>query len=146
MPSTREERDSVESSGDAGAALFSLACFYLFYFAIIILYIAGMWKMFAKAGKPGWAAIIPIYNIIILCEVAGRPGWWVLLFLIPIVNIVILAMISIDVAASFGKSTGYGIGLWLLGFIFYPMLGFGDAQYVGPAAAQGAPPAGGQQY
>ena len=133
-------------SADATGALFSLGCFWFFYIGIFVLYIAGMWKVYTKAGKPGWAAIIPIYNLVVLMEVAGRPGWWVLLLLVPIVNIVVLAMVSIDVAASFGKSTAFGIGLWLLGFIFYLILGFGDAQYVGPAAAQGAPPAGGQQY
>jgi hypothetical protein len=128
----------MDTAAGAGVTAF-LCIWYVVYFLIIALYIAGMWKMFVKAGKPGWAAIIPIYNIIILCEVAGRPGWWVLLFLIPIVNIVVIAMISIDVAASFGKGTGFGIGLWLLGFIFYPMLGFGDARYIGPAAAPQAP-------
>ena len=132
---------------DAGAAggLFAMtACFWVIYVAIIVFYIAGMWKTYTKAGKPGWAAIIPIYNLVVLMEIAGRPGWWVLLLLVPIVNIVILAMVSIDVAASFGKSTAFGIGLWILGPIFYMILGFGSAQHVGSAAA--APPAGGQQY
>ena len=131
----------------AGAGLAAFMCVYWIAMILLaVLYIAGMWKVYTKAGKPGWAAIIPIYNLVVLMEVAGRPGWWVLLLLIPVVNIVVLAMVSIDVAASFGKGTGFGIGLWILGFIFYLILGFGDAQYVGPAAAPGAPPAGGQQY
>jgi hypothetical protein len=104
--------------------------------AIAILVIAGFWKVFEKAGQPGWAAIVPIYNLYILCKVAGRPGWWIILMLIPFVNLIILAIVSVDVAKSFGKDIGFGIGLWLLGMIFYPILGFGDAQYQGPAAAR----------
>jgi hypothetical protein len=103
----------------------------IIYLAIIIAVIAGFWRVFTKAGKPGWAAIIPIYNIIVLLEIAGKPIWWIVLFLIPIVNLVIAIIVSISVAHSFGKSTGFGVGLGLLGFIFYPILGFGDAQYQG---------------
>jgi len=103
--------------------------------AIVVLYIVGMWKVFAKAGQPGWAAIIPIYNVYILLKIAGRPGWWLLLFLIPIVNLVIAILVAIDVAKAFGKGVGYGLGLFFLGFIFYPMLGLGDDAYRGPAAA-----------
>jgi hypothetical protein len=103
--------------------------------AIAILVIAGFWKVFEKAGHPGWAAIVPIYNLYILCKVAGRPGWWIILMFIPFVNFIIFAIVSIDVAKSFGKGVGFGVGLWLLGMIFYPILGFGDAQYQGPAAA-----------
>jgi hypothetical protein len=103
--------------------------------AIAILIIAGFWKVFTKAGQPGWAAIVPIYNMYILCKVAGRPGWWLLLLFIPFVNFIVLAVLSVDVAKSFGKGIGFGIGLWLLGMIFYPILGFGSAEYHGPAAA-----------
>lgn len=106
----------------------------LIQFVLIVLYIAGMWKVFSKAGKPGWAAIIPIYNIIVLLQIAGKPLWWIILFLIPLVNIVIIVLVSIEVAKAFGKGTGYGLGLAILGFIFYPMLGFSDATYVGPQA------------
>lgn len=104
--------------------------------AFAVLIIVGMWKVFTKAGQPGWAAIIPFYNIYVLTQIVGRPWWWMLLCLIPCVNIVIIIILSIDLAKSFGKGTGFGIGLALLGLIFYPILGFGDAQYVGPAAAQ----------
>lgn len=102
------------------------------YFALIILAIAGLWATFAKAGKPGWACIIPIYNIIVMLEIAGKPLWWILLFFIPIVNIVIAIMVALDLAKSFGKGTGFGLGLAFLPFIFYPLLGFGDAEYHGP--------------
>jgi hypothetical protein len=96
---------------------------------IIVFQIAAWWKMFEKAGKPGWAAIIPIYNIVVLIQIAGKPVWWIILCLIPIVNIIVLLLISIGVAKNFGKGTLFGLGLFLLGFIFYPILGFGDDQY-----------------
>lgn len=107
----------------------------LIYLAIFVLIIAGFWKTFVKAGKPGWAAIIPIYNIIVLLEIAGRPIWWIILFFIPIVSLVMVIIVGIDVAKAFGKGTGFGVGLGLLGFIFYPILGFGDATYRGPQVA-----------
>lgn len=108
----------------------------LIYLAIIILMIAGMWKVFEKAGKPGWAAIVPIYNIIVLLEIVGRPIWWIVLFLIPIVNFVALIIVAMDLAVCFGKSKGWGFGLLvILPFVGYPMLGFGDAAYSAPAGS-----------
>lgn len=99
---------------------------YLLIFAFIV---AAWWKVFEKAGKPGWAAIVPIYNVVVLLEIAGRPVWWVILLFIPLVNLAVSVIIGIDVAKAFGKGTGFGVGLALLGFIFYPILGFGDATY-----------------
>jgi hypothetical protein len=101
-----------------------------------VLFVAGLWKTFSKAGEPGWAAIIPIYNIITMVKIAGKPMWWVVLFFIPIVSIVAVFIIAIGIAQRFGKSAGFGVGLALLPFIFYPMLGFGSAT-AGPALAQG---------
>ena len=91
------------------------------------------WKVFTKAGQPGWASIIPIVNLFFLCKVAGRPGWWLLLLLIcfPIFWIII----CLDVAKRFGKGVGFALGLVFLGIIFYPILGFGSAQYQGGAPA-----------
>jgi hypothetical protein len=106
----------------------------LVYIVVIVVEIAATWKIFTKAGKPGWAAIIPIYNTLVFLKIVGRPWWWILLLLIPFVNIVILIILSNDLAKSFGKGVGFTIGLILLGFIFSPILGFGSAQYVGPAA------------
>jgi hypothetical protein len=104
--------------------------------AVGILIIAGLWKIFTKAGKPGWAAIIPIYNTYIICKIAGKPGWWVLLLMIPFVNIIFAILLMVELARSFGKGIGYAVGLILLNVIFIPMLGFGDAAYQGaPAAA-----------
>ena len=101
---------------------------------IAVIVIVALWKVFTKAGQPGWAAIIPILNMYFLCKIAGRPGWWVLLMLIPLVNFIILIIVSIDVAKNFGKGAGFGLGLCFLGFIFYPILAFGDATYQGPAS------------
>lgn len=127
------------TSADGGGMSVILLVLYL---AVLVVVIAGMWKTFSKAGRPGWAAIIPIYNIYTLVKVASRPGWWVLLFFIPLVNIVMSIIVSLDVAKAFGKSELFGIfGLWLFGFIGYPILGFGDAAYKGSGAAPAAPAA-----
>jgi hypothetical protein len=96
---------------------------------VTVLVIAGMWKTFTKAGKPGWGAIIPIYNTILMLEIAERPIWWILLLLIPVVNIIVSIVVSIDIAKNFDKGAGFGLGLAFFGFIFYPILGFGSAQY-----------------
>ncbi len=119
------------------AALFS-GVFMLVFLAITVVMIASMWKVFVKAGQPGWAAIVPIYNIIVMLQIVGKPIWWVLLCMIPFVNIVILLLIFIDLAKSYGQSAGFGIGLLFLGFVFFPILGFGSARYIGPAGAAGA--------
>jgi hypothetical protein len=113
------------------------------YIAVIVFEIAALWKVFVKAGQPGWAAIIPIYNLYILLKVIGRPWWWLLLFvvgvIVPFVGwillIVVGIIIAIDLAKSFAKSSGFAVGLFFLNFLFIPILGFGEAQYVGPAAA-----------
>jgi hypothetical protein len=106
----------------------------LFGLVIGVILIVAMWKVFTKAGQPGWAALIPIYNIYVLCKVAGRPGWWVILMLIPFVNFIIAIILCIDIAKNFGKGAGFGIGLAFLGFIFFPILGFGSATYQGGGA------------
>lgn len=109
--------------------------------AIAVFYLAAFWRIFTKAGQPGWAGLIPIYNYIVLMKIIGRPWWWILLFLVPIVNIVVLFIVYIDLAKSFGRSTGFGVGLALLGIIFLPILAWGPATYQGPAAAAPAPSA-----
>jgi hypothetical protein len=102
---------------------------------IALLLIVAMWKVFTKASQPGWASIIPIYNLYVWCKIVGRPGWWIILMLIPLVNLIIGIILCIDMAKSFGKGTGFGIGLAFLGIIFVPILGFGSAQYQGPSAS-----------
>jgi hypothetical protein len=109
---------------------------WIFAIAFYVIAVAGMWMTFVKAGHPGWAAIIPIYNIYILLKIAERPIWWLILYFIPFVNIVASIIVSIDVAKKFAKGTGFGIGLALLPIIFYLILGFGSARYQGrPASA-----------
>lgn len=108
------------------------AWFWILVIAFAILMIASMWKVFEKAGQPGWAAIIPIYNIYIMTKIGGKPGWWLLLFLIPIVNYVFVIWLYNMISKSFGKDEGFTAGLVLLGFIFWPILGFGSAKYLGP--------------
>jgi hypothetical protein len=103
--------------------------------AIVILMLVALWKVFEKAGQPGWAAIIPIYNWYILLKVADKPGWWLILMFIPIANLVIAFITCLSVAEKFGKSAGFAVGLFFLGFIFFPILAFSDAQYSGGAAA-----------
>ncbi len=112
---------------------------FLLYVAVIVLMIAATWKLFTKAGEPGWASIVPIYGNIVLLRITGRPWWWIFLFFIPLVNIVILIIHFIDIAKSYGKGIGFAIGLMFLAPIFLPILGFGSSRYVGPAAHQGAP-------
>jgi hypothetical protein len=97
--------------------------------AIAVAMIAGLWKVFTKAGHPGWAAIVPIYNMIVMLQIANKPIWWIILFFIPIVNIVIAILVAIEIAKRFNQGAGFGIGMVLLPFVFYPMLGFGSATY-----------------
>jgi hypothetical protein len=104
----------------------------LIWLGVIILEIAAMWKVYEKAGQPGWAAIIPIYNLYIMCKIGGKSGWWVLLMCIPLVNLIFVIWLTNMISKSFGKDEGFTVGLVLLGFVFYPILGFGDAKYLGP--------------
>lgn len=106
----------------------------LVYLVIIVLIIASMWKIFEKAGKPGWAAIIPIYNLIVLLEIVNKPTWWIILCLIPFVNFIIIIILSHRVSLAFGQGIGTTLLLIFLPFIGYPMLGFGSATYSKPAA------------
>jgi len=117
-------------NGESGGILFGI-----FWLAVILFYAYVGWRIFEKADQPGWAAIVPIYNLVVLLRIVGRPMWWIILLLIPIVNFIAGAIIYIDLSKSFGKGTGFGIGLLLLGIIFGPILAFGDATYQGPAAA-----------
>lgn len=100
---------------------------------IAVIVIVAMWKVFVKAGQPGWASIIPIYNTYIMCKIAGKPGWWVIMFFVPLVNIIFAILLMVALAKSFGKGAGFAVGLLLLGFVFFPILGFGDATYQGAA-------------
>lgn len=101
---------------------------------LALIGIVALWRVFQKASQPGWAAIIPLYNVYIILKIAGRPGWWLILYLIPFVNALVHIVVSIDLAKTFGKSSAFGFfGLWLFSLIGFLVLGFGDAKYQGAA-------------
>ena len=103
------------------------------YLAIAVLMIASMWTIFNKAGQPGWACIIPIYNLIVFFRIVGKPWWWLFLWLIPYIQIIWIIWAYNLLAKSFGKNEGFTVGLIFLSFIFLPILAFGDSKYLGPA-------------
>lgn len=100
---------------------------------LTVLAIAGLWSAFVKAGKPGWASIVPIYNLIVFLEIAGKPIWSILLYFVPLVNIIFSIIVFLDFAKAFGKGIGFGLGMIFLPFVFFPILGFGSARFVGAA-------------
>ena len=118
--------NSVNTMSTAG-----FTAYMIFALAIAVVSIVAMWKIFTKAGKPGWAAIVPFYNIYTEFEIAGMNGWMFLLLLIPFVNFIVMIMLYLKLAKAFGKGTGFGIGLIFLNFIFTLILAFGSAEYVG---------------
>jgi len=126
---TEEDLKTIQEVGAGLGALMGMI--FLISVPISILMIASFWKIFTKAGQPGWPAIVPIYNIYVLLMVARKPGWWLLLFFLPLVSAVISIIVYIDVAKNFGKGTGFGIGMVLLPWVFWPILAFGNAQYTG---------------
>jgi hypothetical protein len=99
---------------------------------LAILLIAAQWKIYTKAGQPGWACIIPIYNIYVLLKIVGKPTWWLIMMFLPFVNIIFAIWALNMLSKSFGKDEGFTVGLLLLGIVFYPILGFGSAVYQGP--------------
>ncbi len=134
-------------SSNSGFSAATLLPIMIISIALIVLSIVAMWRMYTKAGKPGWAAIVPIYNNWVLSEIARRPGYWALLMFIPIVNIILMIILAIEVAKNFGKSGAWGlflnfilspIGYLILGFGKYAYLGDGDGSTVAPAPASAA--------
>jgi len=126
-------------SNSAGAVAEVMAIFAAMFIPILIIWVItviGQWKVYTKAGKPGWACIIPIYNLIVMLEIVGKPIWWIFLFLIPCVNIIFAIWTINLLSKSFGQGEGFTVGLLLLGFIFWPILGFGNYTYLGPSAAE----------
>lgn len=100
---------------------------------IIIIQIVAHWKIYEKAGHDGWLSIIPFVNFYVLLKIIGKPGWWLLLLFIPIANIIIIIWVTNLLSKSFGKDELFTIGLIFFSVIFYPILGFGNAKYIGPA-------------
>lgn len=134
-----ENYDMAMSSSEmqmaSGGLMAMGAGFMIFVLALVVFMIACMWKVYTKAGQPGWAAIVPIYNYIVLLKIVGKPWWWLLLMLIPIVNFVIIIMVYNRLSKSFGHGVGFTLGLIFLGIIFFPILAFGSSKYVGPGGA-----------
>jgi hypothetical protein len=119
----------IQSSDGGGLAVL------LFQLLLIVLQLAGMWAVFAKADRPGWAALVPIYNLYVMLRIGENAWWWLLVLIVPIVNIYALYKIHAGVARAFGRGIGFGLGLAFLGVVFFPILGFGDYRYRGASRA-----------
>ena len=119
---------TTSTSGNVGAGSVIGSVVWL---VVVVAMIAALWKVFQKAGRPGWAALIPIYNTITMLRVTGRSGWWFLGFMVPLLNIFVAIRLVFDLAKVFGRGIGFGFGLLFLFPIFVLILAFGDAQYVG---------------
>ncbi len=134
-PFTLDEGDAAALGGIAAVFAAVGMIGLLIYLGIIVLTLAGAWAAFAKAGKPGWAAIIPIYNFIVALEISNKELWWIILLLIPCVQIIAAFIVAIEFAKAYGFGAGMGIGIVLVPFICLPIIGFGSCKYVGAAAA-----------
>lgn len=125
-----------DAATGAMAALFG-STMLMIVLAMVAIAIIGMWKVFVKAGQPGWACLIPIYNVYILLQIAGRPAWWLILYFVPLANIIVAAIVAMDIAKAFGQSAVFGfVLLFLLSGIGFLILGFGNARYLGPPNQQ----------
>ena len=113
-----------------------LIVYYIAALAATVLVLVALWKIFVKAGKPGWGAIVPFYNTYCLFEMSFGNGWLFLLLLVPCVDAVIGIIMLFKLAKAFGKGGGFAVGLIFLPVVFIPMLGFGDAVYYGPVQGQ----------
>lgn len=120
----------MQSDGFGGIVIILVAL------AVALIPLAGMWKIFEKAGKPGWAAIIPIYNTWVLVKVAGKEWYWFVALLIPVVNFIAVIVIMLGISRNFGQGVGFALGLIFLSIIFIPLLGFGNYQYRGGRGGQ----------
>lgn len=126
---TEFERFMPEDAFDS--ILASFPGLYLFFFIILIFAIVSYWKIFNKAGQHGWASLIPVYRNYLLFKIAFGSGWLSLLLFVPFVNAVMAVLLPFKLAKSFGKGMGYGFGLLFFSCVFYPMLAFGQAKYIG---------------
>lgn len=123
MPRTHGTLIPLQSGNGGGSVEFVASV------VVLAVVIAGLWKAFEKAGEPGWAAVVPFYNLWVMVRVSDNAWWWFVLFLIPIAQIVALIKVSIDVSKQFGQGLLFGVGLWLVPVVFWPLLGFGDYEY-----------------
>lgn len=131
-----EEYEAI-SMMDEGGGLLALIMANMFINLLIYVFFGFViGKLFEKAGKPLWAGFVPVYNLVVLLEIVGRPLWWIILVLIPFVNFIIAILLCIDLAKSYGKDTVWGILTVFFFFVTLPIMAFsGDIRYVGPAAA-----------
>jgi hypothetical protein len=136
-PTTGPSGAQVTTGVGTGIAVM-LAIYFVVFLVIAVPTFAGMWKAFVKAGQPGWAAIVPIYNFYVMGEISGKGGMFGLLVAIGscipcvgLVAVIFYLLMLIELAKAYGQSTGMAIGLWLLAPVFWPILGFGSAEYVG---------------
>ncbi len=131
---------TTTSVDTTSVAIFS-GVWLFFWLIVLVLAIVAMWKIFTKANEAGWQAIVPIWNTLVLLKIVGRPWWWLLLMLIPLVNIIVWLVVAIDLGKSFAKDVVFSVVLlWFLSIIGMLVLGFGDAKYVGPGGKAGAAP------
>ena len=112
--------------------------FYIIFLALLVFYIAAEWRIFSKAGQPGWAVIIPIYNTLVALKIVGRPWWWIFLFVIPVVDIVVAIVVWYDLSKSFGHRAAFTVGLVILSWIFLLILWLGPSSYRGPSVEPSA--------
>ena len=98
---------------------------------MFLVFVVGTWRLYTKAGQPGWMAFIPILNALGLLKMAGKPVWWIVPMFIPVIHFIPWFFIAQGLSKSFGKGALFGLGLCVLPFVFAPMLGFSDARYLG---------------
>jgi len=118
------------SGGGAGTVVFALLALVVVLLPTLVV-LAGYWLAFEKAGEPGWAAIVPVYNVWVLVRISGNEWYWFLGLLVPVVNLFVAAKVFVDLAGQFGRGLAFGIATWILPFLMVPLLGFGDYQYDG---------------
>lgn len=104
---------------------------FLIALVICVFVVAAMWRVFTKAGQPGWGCLIPFYNVYLMLKIAGKPGWWLVFFFIPVINFVVQIVMTIDIARNFGRGGWFAAGLIFLPIIFFPILAFGESVYIG---------------
>lgn len=147
-PSVTYSTMATDSAMGAWGAFFLI--YSLVVLALSVVMIVAMWKVYKKAGQPGWASLVPFYNVYVLNKMTGRPEWFfwaalasmLLMFVWIPVFYVFWLIWCLDLAKSFGRSATFGVvGLFLFGFVGWPMLGFGKDKYAGPSAGGGATPA-----
>lgn len=128
-----ESSFSYSYSGDLSSVS---PVFLIIWLAVMAFFLYCGWKLFVKAGQPGWASLIPIYNVVVMLKIVGKPLWWILLFFIPFANFIVAILLTHNLSLRFGKGVGFTLGLLFLGPIFMPILALGSAKYIPPTTAK----------